>query len=336
VTASPALIDAPADTPTLADVFAARARLRPHLMPTPLVESPALSESLGLDVRLKLETLQPIGAFKVRGGVNLVGGIEEGAEPRPRGFITASTGNHGQSMAYAARLFGYPAVIYAPEDCNPYKAESIRRLGAELVLTGPDFESARQAAEAAAAERGYRYVGPIEAGLVAGVATATLEILETWPEVDAILVPLGGGSGAAAVCLAGKGIKPGLEVIAVQAAGAPAFYRSWKSGRIETIDRIETFAEGLATRTAYALSLKLLRGALDEVALVSDDELERAMLALLRHAHVLAEAAGAASTAAAAQPAIRERLAGKRVALMVSGGNVTPEGLKRVLDAQMP
>lgn len=335
MTIAPTAPAASTAAPTLADVFAARARIRPYLRPTPLIEAPALSEHLGLDVRLKLETLQPIGAFKVRGGINLIKAIEEGAEPRPRGFISASTGNHGQSIAYAARLFGYPAAIYAPADCNPYKAEAMRRLGAEVVLRGPDFDAARQTAEAAAAERGFRYVEPIESALVAGVGTATLEVFDEWPEVEAIVVPLGGGSGAAGACVAGKGIKPGLEVFAVQAEGAPAFYNSWRSGRLETTERIETFAEGLATRAAYPLSLRLLRGSLDDVILVSDAALEQAMVALLRHAHVLAEAAGAASTAAVAQPALRERLAGKRVALMVSGGNVTPEGLKRVLDAQL-
>jgi threonine dehydratase len=335
VTIAPTAATPATATPTLADIFAARARLRPYLRPTPLVEAPALSEYLGLDVRLKLETLQPIGAFKVRGGINLVKSIHDGAEPRPRGFVTASTGNHGQSIAYAARLFGYPAVIYAPEDCNPYKAEAMRRLGAELVLFGPDFDTAREAAEAAAAERGYRYVPPIEPLLVAGVGTASLEILDEWPRVEAIVVPLGGGSGAAGACIAGKGVKPDLQVLAVQASGAPAFHNSWRSGRLETTEQIETFAEGLATRVTYELSLRLLRGTLDDVVLVSDAELERAMVALLRHAHVLAEAAGAASTAAVSQPALRERLAGKPVALMVSGANVTPEGLKRALDAQL-
>jgi threonine dehydratase len=321
--------------PTLADVYAARGRLRPYLKPTPLVAAPALSEQLGLEARLKLETLQPIGAFKVRGGINLVGAIHDGAEPTPRGFMTASTGNHGQSIAYAARLFGYPAVVYAPEDCNIYKAEAMRRLGAELVLQGADFDAARESAEAAARERGYRYIGPIEALLVAGVATATLEIFDEWPEVEVVVVPLGGGSGAAAACLAGKGIKPELEVIAVQASGAPAFHNSWKSGRLETTEGIETFAEGLATRTTYPLALRLLRGTLDDVVLVSDGELERAMVDLLRHAHVLAEAAGAASTAAVSQAALRGRFAGRRVALMVSGANVTPEMLQRVLNAQL-
>jgi threonine dehydratase len=322
--------------PTLADIFAARARIRPHLRPTPLIASPALSEYLGLDVRLKLETLQPIGAFKVRGGVNLVSAIHHGAEERPRGFLTASTGNHGQSIAYAARLFGYPAVIYAPEDCNPYKAESMRRLGAELVLVGKDFDVAREAAETAARERGLRYVQPAdEPLLIAGVGTATLEILEEWPEVDAIVVPLGGGSGACGAVIAGKGINPDLRVYAVQAAGAPAFHNSWRSGRLESTDRMDTFAEGLATRVAFDLPLRILRGTLDDVVLVSDAELERAMVALLRHVHVLAEAAGAASTAAVSGDALRERLAGKRVALMVSGANVTPETLQRVLSAQL-
>ena len=158
-----------------------------------------------------------------------------------------------------------------------------------------------------------------------------MAILEEWPEIDAIVVPLGGGSGACGACLAGKGIKPRLEVIAVQAEGAPAFYHSWKSGSLQTTERIETFAEGLATRVAYDFSLRLLREKLDEMVLVSDPELKRAMVDLLRHAHVLAEAAGAASTAAVSQSALRDRLAGKRVALIVSGANVTPETLLRVL-----
>jgi threonine dehydratase len=324
------------NAPTLADVFTARARLRPHLPPTPLVAAPALSEALGCDVRLKLETLQPIGAFKVRGGVNLIGAIQEGAEPRPRGFVTASTGNHGQSIAYAARLFDFPAVIFAPRDCNPIKADAIRRLGGELMLVGRDFDEARLAAEVHAREGGFRYVHPSdEPLLIAGVATASLEALEAWPEADAILVPLGGGSGACGACVVGKAVRPDLQVIAVQAAGAPAFYNSWRSGRLESTERVETFAEGLATRVAFALPLAYLREHLDEVVLVTDDELERAMVRLLAEAHLLAEAAGAASTAALAQPALRQRLAGKRVILMVTGANVTPASLRTVLDHQL-
>ena len=148
--------------------------------------------------------------------------------------------------------------------------------------------------------------------------------MEAWPEVDAIVVPLGGGSGTIGACLAGKGIKPSLEVIAVQATGAPAFYNSWRSGRLESTERADTFAEGLATRVAFEPSLRALRDVLDHMVLVSDDEIERAIVALLRHAHLLAEGAGAASTAAVSQPALQARLAGKNVALMVSGANLTP------------
>src|SRR4051794_18024181 len=288
----------PPRLPSLADIFVARERLRPYLRPTPLVAAPALAEALGLDVRLKLESLQPIGAFKVRGGINLVAAIAEGLEPRPAGFLTASTGNHGQSIAYAARLFGFPAVVYAPAGSNPYKVAAIERLGAEVVLGGADFDAAREAAEAASQTRGYRYVHAAnEPLLYPGIATAALEILEEWPAVDAIVLPLGGGSGACGVCLAGKGIKPRLTVIAVQAAGAPAFHDSWRSGQLETTPCADTFADGLATRQAYPLPLRMLRGVLDDVALVTDAEIERAMIALLRHAHVLAEPAAAAPVA---------------------------------------
>jgi threonine dehydratase len=329
---------APGSTPlpTLGDVFLARERLRPYLRPTPLVAAPALAEALGLDVRLKLETLQPIGAFKVRGGINLVTALAEGGEPCPSGFLTASTGNHGQSIAYAARLFGFQAVVYAPERSNAYKIAAMRRLGADVVLGGADFEAAREAAEAASRARGYRYVHAAnEPLLYPGIATMALEILEDWPSVDAIVLPLGGGSGACGVCLAGKGIRPDLTVIAVQAAGAPAFHNSWQSGQLEHTERADTFADGLATRQAYVLPLQILRAALDDVVLVTDAEIEQAMVALLRHAHVLAEPAAAAPIAALAQPAVRERLAGKRVAVIVSGGNVTPETLRRVLNAQL-
>lgn len=322
--------------PTLADVFVARARIRPYLDPTPLLAAPALSDYLGAEVRLKLENLQPVGAFKVRGGVNLVAAIDAGAEPRPSGFVTASTGNHGLSISYAARQFGYQAVIYAPSDCNPFKAEAIRALGAELVLTGRDFDEAREAAEVDARRRGFRFVHSAdEPLLIAGVATATLEALDAWPRAEAVVVPVGGGSGACGACIAGKGVNPDLRVIAVQAAGAPAFHNSWRSGRLESTPSADTFAEGLATRVAFALPQRILRDQLDDAVLVSDEQLERAIVALLRHAHVLAEGAGAASAAAFDLPEVREQLAGRRVVLIVSGGNVTPETLRRVLDRQV-
>lgn len=303
---------------------------------TPLYRYSLLSARWGFDAFVKHENHLPIGAFKVRGGINLVAAIVEGREPRPAGFLTASTGNHGLSIAYAARLFGFPAVVYAPAGSNPYKVAAIQRLGAEVVLGGADFDAAREAAEAASQARGYRYVHAAnEPLLYPGIATAALEIVEEWPGVDAVVLPLGGGSGACGVCLAGKSIKPHLTVIAVQAAGAPAFYHSWRSGRLESTARADTFADGLATRQAYALPLQTLRRVLDDVVLVTDAAIEQAMVALLRHAHVLAEPAAAAPIAALAQPALRARLAGKRVAVLISGGNITPETLRRVLNAQL-
>src|SRR4051812_33648586 len=182
--------------PTLADVYEARLRIAPHLRPTPLYGYPALDELVGTEVYVKHENHQPVGAFKVRGGVNLVAQLTP--DERERGVITASTGNHGQSIAYASRLFGVPAVICIPEHANPVKVASMAGLGAKLVEGGRDFDDAREACERIAREQGYRYVHSAnEPALIAGVATQALELLEEQPDLDAIVVPIGGGSGAA-------------------------------------------------------------------------------------------------------------------------------------------
>ncbi|MCC7104468.1 MAG: pyridoxal-phosphate dependent enzyme [Chloroflexi bacterium] len=322
---------------TLSDVLAARQRIAPCLRPTQLAEAPALSETLDMEIRLKCESQQPIGAFKVRGGVSLVSAIQAGAESSPAGFCTASTGNHGQSIAFAARRFGYRAVVFAPEDCNPIKADSMRRLGAELVLVGRDFDEAREAAERAACERGYRFVHPVhEPLMVAGVATATLEIVEDWPDVEAIVVPIGAGSGACGACLVAGAVRPGIEVIGVQARGAPAFHNSWQSGVPMQTERADTFAEGVATRVAFQQPVDFLRGRLADLVLVSDRQIRTAMVELLRHAHQLSESAGAAALAAVRRPELHSRLVGRKVALMLSGANVTPEALRDTLDIVLP
>src|SRR5258705_7434775 len=189
--------------PDLADVLAARQRIAPFLRATPLYRYPALDAMTGAQVWVKHENHQPVGAFKVRGGVNLV--CQLGADERRRGVITASTGNHGQSVAYAADLFGVHAVICVPEQANPVKVESMRALGAEVVFHGADFDEAREYCEKLAAEQNYRYVhSGNEPALVAGVATYTLEILEARPDIEAIVVPVGGGSGASGACVGAK------------------------------------------------------------------------------------------------------------------------------------
>jgi threonine dehydratase len=313
--------------PTLADVLEARRRISPHLQPTALYSYATLNELLDADVLVKHENHQPIGAFKVRGGVNLISQIS--ADERARGVIAASTGNHGQSIAYAARLFGVLATICVPENANPVKVASMRDLGAELVFHGRDFDEAREHCEQLAREHGYRYVhSGNEPLLIAGVATETLEILEQQPQTDVIIVPIGGGSGAAGACIVAKAVNPGVRVIGVQSEAAPAAYRSWRGRRLVD-DRMETFAEGLATRTAFELPQKILWQWLDDFVLVSDDEIRAAQALMIEATRNLVEAAGAAPLAAALR--LRNQLIGTCVALISSGGNASREQLLDVL-----
>src|SRR6266511_576502 len=275
--------------PTLVDVLEARRRIAPYLLPTPLHSYPVLDRLLGAEVWVKHENHQPIGAFKVRGGLNLVSWLDDGE--RERGVITASTGNHGQSIAYASRLFGVRAIVCVPEGANPVKVESIRALGAEIVVAGGDFDEAREHCERLAAAEGYRYVhSGNEPLLIAGVATGTLEVVEARPDLDTLIVPVGGGSGAAGACIVAKAVGVPVEVIGVQAAAAPAAYRSWEARSLVT-DRMGTFAEGLATRTAFELPQRILWERLDDFVLVEEHELRDAtyrMIELTRNLVVLA------------------------------------------------
>jgi threonine dehydratase len=315
-------------TPTLADVLKARKVLAPHLRPTPVLESPALDESLGCRTALKCEHLNPTGAFKVRGGINLLASLPAGT--RSRGVIAASTGNHAQSVAYAARLFGIRAVICMPEGANPVKVAATRAFGAEVVLTGRDFDEARLAAEARAAEQGLRYVHSAnEPLLITGVATWALELFEVAPDLDVVFVPVGGGSGVIGAGVVARAVNPSTRVIGVQAEGAPAVYRSWKAGRRITTEEVVTFAEGLATREPFELPLQLFPRFVDEMMLVSDAELEAAICLLIETTRQVAEGAGAAAVAAALQR--RADLRGKRVGMVVSGGNIPVESLRNIL-----
>jgi threonine dehydratase len=314
--------------PELADVLAARTRIAPHLSRTAFRPYPALAEAVGADVWVKHENHNPTAAFKVRGGINLVSQLtpEEGSS----GLVTASTGNHGQSIAYAARLHGVRATICVPEGANPLKVAAIRGLGAEIVAHGPDFDAAREHCERLAARDGLRYVhSGNEPDLIAGVATATLEMLEDVPDIDVIVVPIGGGSGAAGACIAAKAIRPGIEVIGVQSAAAPAAHSSWKARGLVT-GEMATFAEGLATRTAFELPQRILWRLLDDFVLVSDDDLRAATARMIAATSTLVEPAGAAALAGAL--ALRDRLAGRRVALVASGGNISLGQLRALLD----
>ena len=305
--------------PTIHDVYEARHVIAPHLPRTPLVPAPALGRVLDARVYVKCENTLPTGAFKVRGGINLVSRLTP--DERRRGVITASTGNHGQSIAYAARMFGVRAVIGAPRESNPLKVAAMRALGAEVVLQGRDFDEAREWVEQTARAEGYRYVhSSNEPLLIAGVGTISLEVVEDIPDVDVIVVPIGAGSGACGHCITAKAVHPDVRVIGVQAEGATPVYRSLREGRMVHLDRMETFAEGIATRVPFALPMAILRRHLDDIVLVSDEEMKVAILVLAEAVRQTAEGAGAASTAAALR--LRDRLRGKTVVLILSGGNI--------------
>ncbi len=312
--------------PTLHDIIAARPHVYRYLRPTPLYRYSSLSELIGAEVWVKHENHQPVGAFKVRGGLNLAAHLSQ-AE-RQAGLFTASTGNHGQSIAFAAQVHGLKATIAVPEGANPGKVAAMRGLGAEVMFHGPDFDTAREWIAAEAEARGGRFVGPTEEVLIGGVGTYALEILEDLPDVQVIIVPVGAGSGACGTSIVAKSINPKIEVIAAQSAQAPAMQFSWKSGELVTAET-RTFAEGVATRVPFFNTQRIMRKYLDDFVLVDDEAIKEAIILLLQHTHNLAEGAGAVSLAAALQ--LKERLAGKKVALVLSGGNLALEQLGEIL-----
>ena len=312
--------------PTLHDIIAARPNVYRYLKPTPLHVYSGLSQLIGAKVWVKHENHQPIGAFKVRGGLNLAANLSE-AE-RQAGLYTASTGNHGQSIAFAGQAHGIKTTIAVPEGANPGKVAAMRGLGAEVIFHGSDFDSAREWVLGEAEARQGRFVGPTEELLICGVGTYALEIVEDLPQVDTIIVPVGAGSGACGVGIVAKSINPAIEVIGVQSAQAPAMQRSWQAGRLVTAE-MNTFAEGIATRVPFENTQQIMRKYLDDFVLVDDEAIKAAIVLLLEHTHNLAEGAGAASLAAALQ--LKERLAGKNVVLVLSGGNLALEKLQHIL-----
>ena len=315
--------------PTLHDIIAARPNVYRYLRPTPLYHYSGLTDLVGTDIWVKHENHQPVGAFKVRGGLNLVAHLSE--QERQGGLFAASTGNHGQSIAYAARAYGLQATIAVPEGANPGKVAAMKGLGAEVVVYGRDFDTAREWIMEVAAERSGCFVGPTEERLIEGVGSYALEILEDLAAVEVIIVPVGAGSGVCATGIVAKTINPKIQIIGVQSAQAPAMQRSWASGKMVTAE-MHTAAEGLATRVPFENTQRIMRDLLDDFLLVDDSAIEEAIVLLLEHTRNLAEGAGAAPLAAALK--IRERLAGKKVVLVMSGGNLALEHLRRILAQQ--
>jgi threonine dehydratase len=314
-------------------ILEARNRIAPYLRPTPLHFYPLLSDLVGAEVYVKHENHQPIGAFKVRGGVNLVGALS--AEERARGVITASTGNHGQSVAFAGRLFRTQTVIGVPENCNPAKLAAMKSWGAEILVHGRDFDETRERVEQLATQRNMRYIHPAnEPLLIAGVATIALEVMETFPEAEYLFCPVGGGSSCAGAALVAQALKPSLKIVAVQASRASSAYESWRRKSLVTTGRADTFAEGVATRVAFEMTQKILWETLHEFVLVEEEEMRQAMIHYLERARTPAEGAGAAPLAAALK--MRDEIRGRKVVLYLSGGNVSREHLVEVLTAREP
>lgn len=314
--------------PALHDVYDARARVYRVVRPTPLMRHPLLARETGLDVLVKHENHNPTCAFKVRGGLNLIGSLP----PSERhGVVTATTGNHGQSIALACEREQVPCTIVVPVGNNPEKNAAMRAFGAEVIEHGRDFDEAREKVEQLQYERRLRYVHSAnEPLLIAGVGTYALEIFEELPDVDVILVPIGGGSGACGCAIVRTGVGSCAQVIGVQAERADAFARSWKGDTRVVGEKADTFAEGMATRVTFDLPFGILKRELDDLVTLSEDELAEGVRLALRATHNLAEGAGAASLIAAMK--LRDRLAGKKVVCVMSGGNIDRATLSRVLD----
>ena len=318
----------PATDLALADVYAARRIVYRTLRPTPLLEHASLQAETGLRLFVKHENHNPTSAFKVRGGLNLVGSLSPAER---RGVVTASTGNHGQSIALACRREGVQCTIAVPQGNNPEKNAAMRALGAEVIEVGADFDAAREYIEELHRTKGLRYVHSAnEPLLISGVATYAVEIFEDLPDVDVILVPIGGGSGACGCSLVRTWLKSRARVIGIQAEGADAFARSWRTGTRVVGDRIATFAEGMATRVTFDLPYGILREHLDDIVTLTEDELKEGVRLALRATHNLAEGAGAASLAAAVRlaPSLRD----KKVVCVMSGGNIDRATLARIVN----
>lgn len=317
--------------PTIKDVFEARRRISSQVQRTPLRRYPILCDLLDADVWVKHENMQLLGSFKVRGGVNLVS--HTSPEERARGFITASTGNHGQSIAYAASSNGASCTVVVPVGANPVKVASMQKLGANVIEHGPTFDESKEYSERLALEEGLRYVHPAdEPLLVAGVGTYALEIYDELADVERILVPIGAGSGACGCCIVSDALSPGTKVIGVQSQAAPSVRESWMRGEGPTVDApMGTEAEGIATGSSYDFPVGILRNRLHDFELVSDAELRSAIVTMFEATRTIVEHAGAAPLALALSQ--KERFKGKRIVLIASGGNLSLGQLRDIFGA---
>lgn len=314
--------------PSFRDILRAWPICHRWLPRTPLYRYPLLSQRLGFDAWVKHENHMPIGAFKVRGGIYLFANMPEAQ--RRRGVVCATRGNHGLSLAWAAQRFGSRAVVYVPRQNNPEKNAIMEALGAELVEFGADFDEARLEAQARAENEGLRFVHPAEEPLLlAGVGTYAMEVAEDLPDLDAIVVPMGSGSCLAGTVLALRTLRPDVTIVGVGAERAPALARSLMTGELQSTDSADTFADGLAARVAFELPFSIAKDQVDEIVLLSEDEMREGVRMALETTHNVAE--GAAAAVYAAGWKLRDKLRGKRVVLVHTGQNIDRNTLRWAL-----
>ncbi len=295
--------------------------------PTPQYAWPLLARRTGCETWVKHENHTPIGAFKVRGGLVYMDRLARTA--RPAGVVSATRGNHGQSIAVGAARAGIPATIVVPHGNSVEKNAAMRAFGAELIEEGHDFDAARGAAERLARERGLHMVPSFHRDLVAGVASYGLELFRAAPPLDTVYVPIGLGSGICGVIAARDALSPATRVVGIVSTGAPAYALSFAAGKVVATNSVDTMADGMAVRGPDAEALSIILKGADRIVSVSDAEIEAAMRAYFEDTHQVTEGAGAAALAALLQE--RDRLAGRRVGLILSGGNIDRPVYRRVL-----
>lgn len=313
---------------TLSDLEAAATVVYQAMAPTPQQRWPLLDARVGARVWVKHENQTPVGAFKVRGGLVYFDALRRGGTP-VRGVVAATRGNHGQSVGFAARRHGIPAAIVVPHGNSTGKNDAMRALGVELIEEGHDFQASLEAAERIARERGWHMVPSFDARLVQGAASYALELFRATPDLDTFYVPIGLGSGICGAIAARNALGLRTKIVAVVAASAPAYARSLALGRPVSHDATTRIADGMACRTPVPDALDQIRAGIDRVVEVTDDEIEAAMRAIYDDTHNVAE--GAAASTVAALLSERDRIHGRSVGVVLTGGNVDRSAFARVL-----
>jgi threonine dehydratase len=309
------------------DVFeAAYERVSPHIHHTPLFTSRMLSERTGFDVRLKAEMFQRTGSYKIRGPLNKFAHLTAGQ--RQSGVVCSSAGNHAQGVALAAQIYGMKAVVVMAENATPSKVAATRGYGAEVVQHGTIWDEANEKARELVRDRGLTYVHPFDdLDLIAGQGTLGLEIVRDWPDVDVIVVPIGGGGLISGVAMAARAHRPGIRIVGVESSGAPAMHDSVRAGSVVTLEKVDCVIDGLRVKRVGDTTFEVVRRYVDEIVTLPDERIFDGMLWVMSHAKLVVEGAAAAPVAALLERLVKVP-AGSKVVCVLSGGNVDLEQLR--------